>query len=197
MTIAASRVRRSVLRSAHRRSREKLRAVAARGRSGPSAAAAAVAAAIGDALGRLAAVSSNLAVGFGVIAKTTRDAHLARECASLAAAHRAIAEEVAAVAATLGISVPSVRSTCGERLRWEWLASSARLLDGTAELRLVGECARLQREASELAASLPMDVAAAARTAVRQVVTDLDRASAIARRIARQPQLYRPVPAPT
>jgi hypothetical protein len=196
MTIAASRARRSVLRSAHRRSREKLRAFAARGRSVPSAAAPAVAAPLRDALARLAAVSSNLSVGFAVIAKTTHDAHLARESGSLAAAHRAIAEEVAAVAATAGISVPRVRSTCGERLRWEWLASSARLLDGTPELRLLGECARLQREASAIAGSLPIEVAAAARNAVRQVVTDLDRASAIARRFARQPQPYRPLLAP-
>jgi hypothetical protein len=35
------------------------------------------------------------------------------------------------------------RARTGDRLRWEWLASTATVLDGAADARLLAECARI------------------------------------------------------
>lgn len=185
-TKAVSRTRRSVLRSARLRARAQARTAGPRSRSATEAGAAP---ALGETLARLARVSTSLSVGFGVLAKTAHGERVAQKSAALAAAHRAIADEIAAVAVTLGVGVPRVRSTCGDRLRWEWLASSARLLDGAPDVRLLAECARLAREASDVAGAMPSDAAPGPQAALRQVVADLHRASAIAQRVVARPGL--------
>jgi hypothetical protein len=101
---------------------------------------------------RLALASSNLALGYAVTARHAHDEHLAAECTALADLHRMVARDLATLVALSGARPPRVTSTCGERLRWEWLASSARLIDGTAEGRLLAECARIQRETDDAVA---------------------------------------------
>jgi hypothetical protein len=103
---------------------------------------------------RLARASSNLAVGYAVIARHARDEELIARCALLATLHRTTATDLAALLAQLGPPPPRLTPTCGERLRWEWLASAARLTDGAADARLLAECARVASEAGDAVASL-------------------------------------------
>ena len=104
------------------------------------------------AITRLAITSSNLAVGYAVTARHASDEGLVAECVSLASLHRAVASELASLLASAGAPPPRIITTCGERLRWEWLASSARLIDGASESRLLAECARIRSEADDAAA---------------------------------------------
>ncbi|MBX3188298.1 MAG: hypothetical protein KF819_14865 [Labilithrix sp.] len=118
-------------------------------------------------LRRLAAACSALTAGFTASAKHARDAHVAEEALTLAEVHRALQDEIAAVGAPLGlVSRPTSTS---ERLRWEWLASTAAALDGAPDARMLQECARLERDAlaaaSALAALPFQSVAAALRRA--------------------------------
>jgi hypothetical protein len=128
---------------------------------------------------RLAVVCARLQAGFGSLAKHAGVTAIADEAASLAAAHGAIADEVGLIASTLGIDMPRLKATCGERLRWEWLASSARLTDGSPEPRLLAECTRLQDEA----VSLDRDAAALSPIAMRQIRMALERMRASAERL--------------
>lgn len=72
---------------------------------------------------RVAAACANLAAGLEAVAKYAPG--LALETSSLIAA----------------LSLPSARR--GGRLRWEWLASTGSMLDGTPDARLLAECAFL------------------------------------------------------
>jgi hypothetical protein len=143
---------------------------------------------IADLLPRLAMLSVKLHVGFGVLAKYAHDADLATEAGALAAAHRAIADEVVELALSLGIETPRIKSTCGERLRWEWLVSSARLTDGAPDSQLIAECTRLQREVAAAAevAAVGADAAEGASSAseMRQIHTELARARGLGERLA-------------
>lgn len=87
-------------------------------------------------------------------ARHASDEGLVAECVSLASLHRAVASDLASLLASAGATPPRIIMTCGERLRWEWLASSARLIDGAAESRLLVECARIRGEADAAAAEL-------------------------------------------
>lgn len=145
------RRRTPALRSAHRRSHAVERS--SRGSVADHASALpADAARLATDMVRLAVASSTLAVGYAVTARHTLDEHLAAKCSALAGLHRVIAADLAMLIALSGALPPRVTSTCGERLRWEWLASSARLIDGAAEDRLLAECARIQHEADDAAA---------------------------------------------
>jgi len=139
-----------VLRSARRRGseREHERSRARRAPGTP------LAARTWGAITRLAITSSNLAVGYAVTARHAADEGLVAECVSLASLHRAVASELASLLASAGAPPPRIITTCGERLRWEWLASSARLIDGASESRLLAECARIRGEADDAAAEL-------------------------------------------
>ena len=135
---------------------------------------------IPSSLVRLGMVCASLQAGFGSLAKHAGGAAIADEAASLAAAHGAIADKVAVIASSLGIDVPRLKPTCGERLRWEWLASSARLIDGSPESRLLAECTRLLDEA----VNLDRDAAALSPIAMRQIRLALERMRASAERLA-------------
>lgn len=113
-----------------------------------------LAASTSGAMARLAISSANLAAGYGVTARHSSDERLVAECVALASLHGAVASDLASLLASRGAPPPRVTMTCGERLRWEWLASSARLIDGAAESRLLAECARIRGEADDAAAVL-------------------------------------------
>jgi hypothetical protein len=98
---------------------------------------------------RIASLAASLATGASVWAKHASDVAIASEARAIADEQRVAAEEARAVAAA---SRPGVR-TC-ERLRWEWLLSTAVLLDGGAGPRLRTECLRLIDEAERAACIL-------------------------------------------
>ena len=53
-----------------------------------------------------------------------------------------ITEATIAAAAAVGIDARPRARTC-DRLRWEWLASTATVVDGSPDGRLLSECARI------------------------------------------------------
>jgi hypothetical protein len=102
----------------------------------------------------------------------------------LADAYRSLAAHIAGLALSLGNVPPRTRSTCRERLRWEWLASSARLLDGAPERRLLAECAVSERDADRAASGLRTDAAVELHPAMRQIHATLGRARNASVRLA-------------
>ena len=155
-----------VLRSAHRRGSARERERPTRVRHAPSTP---LAAWTWGAITRLAITSANLAAGYAVTARHASDEGLVAECLSLASLHRAVASDVASLLASAGAPPPRIITTCGERLRWEWLASSARLIDGVAENRLLAECARIRGEA-DVAAVVLLRAGAEMPTALRRIL---------------------------
>jgi len=142
---------RSVLRAAHRRARAWKRSGAH-----PSADRGAPTAPVVidvDSLRRLVAMSANIAAGFAACAKHARSAAASETATALSATHADLASELAALLASFG--APAARRVAtGERLRWEWLASTGGLVDHAPEKRVLAECVRLQREAVDLTLTL-------------------------------------------
>lgn len=135
------------------------------------------------ALQQLASAGARLALGYGIAAKRARDPLAADVGASLATLHRAVADELAAVLASFGMSVPRTKPTCSERLRWEWLASTGLLMNGRPELPVLDECARIERAAEEHVVLLRDEASALGVMQLRQLVTLLQRARAASLRL--------------
>lgn len=95
----------------------------------------------GEAALALATACDVAADGFELCARRTRDETIAVAVQSAAAFLRALVDATVAAAAARGIDARPRRRTC-ERLRWEWLASTATVVDGTPCARLLSECAR-------------------------------------------------------
>jgi hypothetical protein len=135
------------------------------------------------ALQQLASSGARLALGYGIAAKRARDPLAADVGASLATLHRAVADELAAVLASFGMSVPRTKPTCSERLRWEWLASTGLLMNGRPERPVLDECARIERAAEDHVVMLRDEAEALGLTQLRQLVTLLQRARAASLRL--------------
>lgn len=136
-------------------------------------------------LGPLAVACANLALGYAVTAKHAHDEHVADHAVMLADAYRSLSAHIAGLALSLGSTPPRTKATCGERLRWEWLASSARLLDGAPDERLLAECLRAQQVADAATAELQEDAAVGIHPAMRQIHATLVRSRNAAVRLAR------------
>jgi hypothetical protein len=136
-----------------------------------------------DLLRRVALASSSLAVGFEVTARHTRRERFAEETAWLAGLHRSLSEEIAVAVGSSGGAPPRTKPTCGERLRWEWLASAGRLTDGVAEVRLIAECCRIQSEAEQATTALMNDPDARSAPTLRRMLAALQRVRAAAARV--------------
>ncbi len=80
--------------------------------------------------------------GFDLCARRTQDETIAVAAASAAAHLRVLFDATVAAAAATGIDARPRARTC-DRLRWEWLASTATVLDGAPDARLLAECARI------------------------------------------------------
>jgi hypothetical protein len=119
-----------------------------------------------------------------VTARSTRRDTFAEEATWLASLHRSLAEEIAVTVGASGATPPRTKPTCGERLRWEWLASAGRLMDGVPEVRLLAECARIQVEADRPSAALLGDTGARAVPGMRRMLAALQRVQTAAARIA-------------
>jgi hypothetical protein len=89
------------------------------------------------------------ASGLDVTARRGGDAGVSAQLVRAAQRTRTAAEAAAALVPE-GVRAPSM----SERLRWEWLASTAALVDGAPERRLVEEAYRRVRDAAEAAARI-------------------------------------------
>lgn len=134
---------------------------------------------------RMASACHSVTAGFHVCAKYTKNPVLAEMARSMAFEQGVLADEVARLAATLGAqSIPKGHTS--DRLRWEWLASTATVLDGTSDVRLLAECVRMMREACDAARMLERSTTLAARELrddVRSLRVLVDRACVTATRL--------------
>lgn len=99
---------------------------------------------------RLASGCAQLAAGFDACARHARDAQISEPARRFVEQIRATAAQAACLRAPDGKRGPRT----SERLRWEWLASTATSIDGAPDARLVAECLRVARSASEDVAAL-------------------------------------------
>ena len=85
------------------------------------------------------------AVGFALCAARTRDETIAVAAKSAAAFLCTLRDGAIDAASAAGVDArPRARTT--DHLRWEWLASTATVLDGSPDGRLANECARILSE---------------------------------------------------
>lgn len=105
-----------------------------------------------DDLRALATATDAAAQGLSVCARRAGSREVAADAAALA-------QTLGALAARAKERVPGGmrRASTSERLRWEWLASTAALLDGGAERRIAEEVARHLAQAETVAARLDDD----------------------------------------
>lgn len=94
----------------------------------------------------IASVCHTVAAGFDLCVRRTRDERIAVASRNAAAFLRALFEFTVAAAAEQGIDARP-RARTGDRLRWEWLASTATVVDGNPDARLLSECARMLADA--------------------------------------------------
>ena len=85
------------------------------------------------------------AMGFDLCASRTRDETISVAASSAAVYLRSLQKRAVAAARSAGVDARPRARTC-DRLRWEWLASTASMLDRTPDRRLVDECARVLSE---------------------------------------------------
>lgn len=101
---------------------------------------------------RLVASACNAAsVGFELCARRTQDERIAVAAKSAASFLRSLLDATIAAASSWGIDARP-RAQTRERLRWEWLASTATVVDGCPDVRLIAECARILAETDASAA---------------------------------------------
>jgi hypothetical protein len=94
----------------------------------------------------LAAACTSAATGLELLVRRTREPSIAAAAKGAADNLRSVAGLAVSEAASRGLdALPRART--GDRLRWEWLASTASVLDGAADERVLEECARVLGEA--------------------------------------------------
>lgn len=105
-----------------------------------------------DDLRALATAADAASLGLAACARRARSPEVAEKTAALG-------ESMKIVAARARELVPGGmrRASTSERLRWEWLASTASLLDGGPERRLAAEVERHLAIAADVAARLDSD----------------------------------------
>lgn len=96
--------------------------------------------------GTAATTCASVALGFDICARRTRDGNIAVAAESAARNLRSLAEALRLAESTPRAAHDTgrdagIRPHTGQRLRWEWLASTATLVDGRADRRLLSECA--------------------------------------------------------
>ncbi len=101
------------------------------------------------ALGVVASALQSTAYGLELGAQKTRDEAIAVTMTREAASLRAGVELVVVAAKTAGVDLQA-RVRMSDRLRWEWVASTAMMLDGRVEPRVLLECTRVLDEIAPL-----------------------------------------------
>jgi hypothetical protein len=102
-----------------------------------------------DAAERIASACHAAAFGYVLAERRAHDVNVALAARQAGAFATSIAESIARSHRI------RLRIRTGDRLRWEWLASSAAMLDGKPTFRLLRECARLLGDALADAADAP------------------------------------------
>jgi hypothetical protein len=97
----------------------------------------------------LVSVAASAVIGYDLCARRTRDKTIAVAADNAAASLRSLVQATIEIARSLQTNA-GPRARTGERLRWEWLASTAMVVDGAAEGRLLSECARILGDAVAL-----------------------------------------------
>lgn len=105
-----------------------------------------------DAARAMVSACDAAAAGFDLCARRTDDETIAVAARSAAGCVRALSDATVSAARALGIDARP-RARTGDRLRWEWLASTATVVDGSADGRLLAECARILAEVDASAAA--------------------------------------------
>jgi hypothetical protein len=121
-----------------------------------------------DAALTMTSACSAAAVGFELCALRTRDETISVAAKNAAAFLRSLGGATENAARAKGIDARPRSRTC-DRLRWEWLASTATVLDGSPDGRLASECARLLSEVdADSVANLGDEIAARFRVATAE-----------------------------
>jgi hypothetical protein len=94
----------------------------------------------------IASACGAVVAGLDMCARRTRDEKIAVAARNAAGSLRALQEATIVAAAARGVDARPRARTC-DRLRWEWLASTATVVDGNADARLLSECARILADA--------------------------------------------------
>ncbi len=116
----------------------------------------------------IASACSAAAVGFQLCASRTEVDTIAVAARNAASFLRSLQEATVEVAKALGIDARPRARTC-DRLRWEWLASTAMILDGAPDERLATECARILSEVDvTFAAGIDGEIVARFRVALAE-----------------------------
>jgi len=118
------------------------------------------------ALGVVASALQSAAYGFELGAQKTRDEAIAVAMTREAASLRAGVELVIVAAKTAGVDLEG-RVRMSDRLRWEWVASTAMMLDGRVEPRVLLECTRVLDEVALLSAGPALPIALRAQIDAR------------------------------
>jgi hypothetical protein len=100
---------------------------------------------IADSAVAITTACSAAIAGFEVCARRSRDARTAVAARNASEALRVLFAAAIVAAEDLGIDAHPRKRTC-DRLRWEWLASTATVVDGNPDGRLLSECARVLSE---------------------------------------------------
>lgn len=90
----------------------------------------------------IATACNTAARGFDLCARRTQDETIAVAARNAAAFLRLLCDATVDAAAARGIDIRLQARTC-DCLRWEWLASTAAVVDGSPDVRLLSECARI------------------------------------------------------
>jgi hypothetical protein len=96
----------------------------------------------------IAAAASDAALGLDVCAKRSRSPIVQARASELAQRCRALALAMG----------PVMRTRMADRMRWEWLASTASLLEPTPERRIVAECLQVFDPALDAACAFRGDL---------------------------------------
>jgi hypothetical protein len=93
----------------------------------------------------IASACGAVVAGFEPCVRRTRDVKIAVAARNAAGSLKALQEATIAADDALGVDARPRARTC-DRLRWEWLASTATVVDGSADARLLSGCARILSE---------------------------------------------------
>jgi len=113
------------------------------------------------ALGTITRALAGALTGYALCGRRTTDPTVAVAVNNAAASASALLDAIVRETAAHGVDA-APRTRMGDRLRWEWLASTGSVMDGAVEMRILTECARVLGEVVGLDVS-PLGDAIASR----------------------------------
>lgn len=98
--------------------------------------------ALAPALGQITNALAAALAGYDLCARRTSDAKVKVAVNGAAASLKMLLDAMVTEAATYGVDAKP-RTRIGDRMHWEWIASTAVVMHGTADAKLLDECARI------------------------------------------------------